>query len=54
MSRRTPNALADLDELIIDITVDAYGDDEPQTAITARTKSPRMLAVVAPSVSCSS
>lgn len=32
MARRKPPALADLDQLIADITVDAYGDDEPQTA----------------------
>jgi hypothetical protein len=29
---RTPTTLADLDELVAVITVDAYGDDEPQVA----------------------
>jgi hypothetical protein len=29
---RTPTTLADLDELVAAITVDAYGDDEPQAA----------------------
>ena len=32
MVRRLPTALADLDALVAAITVDAYGDDEPQTA----------------------
>jgi hypothetical protein len=32
MARRNPDLLADLDDLIADITVDAYGDDEPQVA----------------------
>ena len=32
MARHKPTALADLDELVAAITVDAYGDDEPQTA----------------------
>ncbi len=32
MARRKPTALDDLDAVIADITVDAYGDDEPQTA----------------------
>jgi hypothetical protein len=32
MARHKPNALADLDQPIAAITLDAYGDDEPQTA----------------------
>jgi hypothetical protein len=32
VSRRTPAALADLDGPVAAITVDAYGDDEPQIA----------------------
>jgi hypothetical protein len=32
MPRREPTALADLDELVSGITVDAYRDDESQTA----------------------
>jgi hypothetical protein len=32
MARHKPTALADLDKLVAAITVDAYGDDEPQTA----------------------
>jgi hypothetical protein len=32
MARHKPIAVADLDQLVAAITVDAYGDDEPQTA----------------------
>jgi hypothetical protein len=32
MSRHKPIAVADLDQLVAAITVDAYGDDEPQIA----------------------
>src|SRR5437667_86079 len=32
MARHKPIAVADLDQLVAAITVDAYGDDEPQPA----------------------
>jgi hypothetical protein len=32
VARRSPEIFADLDDLVADITVDAYGDDEPQVA----------------------
>jgi hypothetical protein len=35
MARHKPIAVADLDQLVAAITVDAYGDDEPQTALAA-------------------